>query len=447
MSEFENLVALKTNADADLPAERPSAEFAIPTSTALAGRKVVIIVENLPVPFDRRVWLEARTLKKAGADVSVICPKGKGFEADEEEIDGIRIYRHPLPPEGRGALGYLREYSVALFHETRLTWKLWWKNGIDVIHACNPPDLIFLVVLPLKLLGCRMIFDHHDVNPELYEAKFGRRGFFWYLMVLFERLTFLTADVSIATNESYRAIAVGRNRKAPEDVFVVRSGPDVDELRATPPNPALKRGRRFLLGYVGVIGDQEGVDLLIEAMRYLVHDLGRADIQLTLAGSGPSLEAVVALSQKLGVSHCVSFVGRVSNAELFELLSTADVCVNPDRVTAMNNISTMNKIMEYMAFSKPIVQFDVREGRYSSQGASLYAKANDPVDFADKIVELLADEPRRMEMGSLGRERVVKTLSWRTQVPGLIAAYEKVLKGKTSRRSHAVSDAGLPSTR
>ena len=435
MTALKQVISSKRRQDSRPEATRPASEFAAPAPNALEGRRVVIIVENLPVPFDRRVWLEARTLRQAGADVCVICPTGKGYEAKEEELDGVRIYRHTLPAEGRGALGYLREYSVALFFEARLTWKLFWRNGIDVIHACNPPDLIFLVALPLKLFGCRMIFDHHDINPELYEAKFGRRGFFWRLMVLFERLTFMSADVSIATNESYRAIAVQRNRKPPERVFVVRSGPDVDQLRPVPPQPALKRGRRFLLGYVGVIGDQEGVDLLLEAMRYIVHDLGRDDIQLTLAGSGPSLEALVALSRRLDVADYVTFLGRVSNAELFELLSTADICVNPDRVTPMNDLSTMNKIMEYMAFSKPIVQFDVREGRFSAQESSLYAKPNDTVDFAEKILELLADASRRAEMGRFGRERVVQALSWRTQVPNLIAAYEKALEGKSRARA------------
>jgi glycosyltransferase involved in cell wall biosynthesis len=257
---------------------------------------------------------------------------------------------------------------------------------------------------------------------------------FWRLLVLFERLTFLTADVTIATNESYKNIAIGRNHKSPQDVFVVRSGPDVDHLAFTRSNPSLKRGRRFLLGYVGVIGDQEGLDLLLESMRYIVHDLKRHDIHLAIAGSGPSLDQVKRLAATLAVEEYVTFLGRIPNEELFELLSTADVCVNPDRVTPMNDLSTMNKIMEYMAFSKSIVQFDVREGRYSAQDASLYAKANDTVDFAEKIIELLGDEHRRLEMGRFGRERVVKALSWSTQVPNLIAAYRKVFEGASSNR-------------
>jgi len=433
MTSIEQTVLPAPRLSATSAAPDQSPDSPIPVSRTLAGRKVVIIVENLPVPFDRRVWLEARTLKNAGAEVSVISPKGKGYEAAEEELDGIRIYRHDLPPEGHGAFGYLREYSAALFHEARLAWRLFLTEGIDVIHACNPPDLIFLIALPLKLFGCKLIFDHHDINPELYEAKFARRGVFWRLMLLFERLTFMSADVTIATNNSYRDIAIGRNKKSPDKVFVVRSGPDIGKLRPGAPNPALRRGRRYLLGYVGVIGDQEGVDLLLKSMRYLVFELGRTDIQLTLAGSGPSLRYLQELAVELKLEDCVAFLGRVSNSDLFELLSTADVCVNPDRVTAMNDLSTMNKIMEYMAFAKPIVQFDVREGRYSAQGASVYAKANDTVDFAEKIVELLADENRRNRMGQVGRERVETALSWQTQIPNLIAAYETALEPEKPR--------------
>jgi glycosyltransferase involved in cell wall biosynthesis len=389
----------------------------------LAGRKILIIVENLPLPFDRRVWLEARTLKEAGAEVSIICPTGKGYEAAEEVIEGIHIHRHPLPVEADSAGGYLREYLAALVAETRLAWKIFFKRGFDVIQGCNPPDLIFLVALPFKLLGRKFIFDHHDINPELYEAKFGRRDFFWRLLRLVERLTFMTADVSIATNQSYRAIAIERGKMAPEKVFVVRSGPDIEKIKPTPPNPACKRGRDYLVGYVGVMGDQEGIDLLLESVRHIVYDLGRTDIQFTLAGSGPSLEALKALSKALKVDDYVEFRGRIPDAELFELLSTADVCVNPDRVNPMNDLSTMNKIMEYMAFSKPIVQFEVREGRFSAQQASLYAAKNDPTDFADKILALLADENLRREMGQFGRRRVVEELSWGQQKAPLLQAY------------------------
>jgi glycosyltransferase involved in cell wall biosynthesis len=423
ISLLDNQVPDKSGATGD--ATRSLAASA--SETPLVGRKILIIVENLPLPFDRRVWLEARTLKAAGAEVSIICPTGKGYETLEEDIEGVHIYRHPLPVEADSASGYLREYFAALTAETRLAWKIFFKHGFDVVQGCNPPDLIFLVALPFKLLGKKFIFDHHDVNPELYEAKFGRRDFFWRLLKFVERLTFMTADVSIATNESYRAIAIERGKMDPKKVFVVRSGPEIERIKPVPPNPAYKRGRQYLVGYVGVMGDQEGIDLLLESVRHIVHDLGRTDIQFTLAGSGPSVDSLKELSRELKVDDYVAFLGRVPDAELFELLSTADVCVNPDRVNPMNDLSTMNKIMEYMAFAKPIVQYNVAEGSFSAQDASLYAAKNDAKDFAACIIGLLSDENKRVEMGQYGRKRVVEELSWARQRPALLQAYRTAL--------------------
>lgn len=404
------------------------AQFTLPsTKDALQGARILIIVENLPVPFDRRVWQEALTLAGAGAHVSIICPTGKGYETPYEVIDGIEIYRHVLPLDAGSAMGYLREYSSALFAETRLAFKVFFKGGFDVIHACNPPDLIFLVAILFKVFGKKFVFDHHDINPELYEAKFNKRGFFWRLMVLFERLTFFFADVSIATNESYRRIAIERGRMDPKKVFVVRSGPNIDRIKQVPPRPSLKNGRDYLVGYVGVMGDQEGIDLLLESLKYIVFDRGRTDVQFSLVGGGPSLAALKDLAVKMGVQDYVTFLGRAPDQDLFEVLSTADVCVNPDRVNPMNDLSTMNKILEYMAMEKPIVQYDVVEGRVSAEDASLYAAKNDPVDFAEKILYLLAHPDLRAKMGAFGRDRVVNKLSWQSQIPSLIDAYKTVL--------------------
>lgn len=393
----------------------------------LSGKHVLIVVENLPLPFDRRVWQEARTLKAAGAKVSIICPTGKGHEKRRETIEGVEIYRHSLPLEAKGALGFLAEYSAALFWETVLAWRIFFKQRFHVIQGCNPPDLIFLVALPFKLFGVKYIFDHHDINPELYEAKFNKRGFFWRLMTLFERLTFRSATVSIATNESYKAIAVERGKMKPERVHVVRSGPDLSRLKQVDPVESWKNGRAHMVGYVGVMGEQEGIDLLIDAVEYLVRRKRRDDIQFVLVGGGPALEDLKALTAEKGLADFITFTGRAPDQELFEVLSTMDLGVNPDRVNAMNDKSTMNKIMEYMSLEKAMVQFDVTEGRFSAQEASLYAKSNDPIDMADKIIELIDDPARRAEMGAYGRKRVIEELNWQHQIEPLLSAYKQAM--------------------
>ena len=388
-------------------------------------RRVLIIVENLPVPFDRRVWSEATTLKAAGYDVSVICPKGQGALESYVELQGIHIYRHPMPIEAGGILSYPLEYGIALFFELALAWRIYFTRGFDVIHACNPPDTIFLVAGLFRILcGTRFIFDHHDINPELYEAKFGRRDVFYKILLKLERWTYRTADVAIATNQSYRRIAITRGGMTPERVFVVRSGPNLERLREGPPKPELRKGRTFLVGYVGVIGPQEGIDLLLEAAHYVVGTRQRHDVQFVVVGSGPALAGLRRQAEAMGLAGHVTFTGRVSDAELLDVLNTADVCVNPDRVNEMNDKSTMNKILEYMALEKPIVQFDLAEGRFSAQEASLYARRNDPIDFAEKILELIADPSRRAHMGRFGRERVEKELSWEHEAPKLLKAYD-----------------------
>ncbi len=398
-----------------------------PNQVAAPGnaRRVLILVENLPSPFDRRVWQEATTLHAHGYQVSIICPTGKGYESPYELTDGVHIYRYNLPNEGEGALGYLLEYSAALWHTFRLAYKVRRERGFDVVHACNPPDLLFLVGAFFKrFYGSHFVFDHHDINPELYEAKFGRRDMFWKLMVWLERQTFRTADVSIATNESYRRIALERGGMRPERVFVVRSGPKLDRLKIQPPKPELKQGRRFLVGYVGVMGKQEGIDYLLQAAHYIVHELKRNDVHFGLVGGGTSLDEMRQLASELNLAEHVTFTGRVPDADLLDMLNTADVCVNPDVANTMNDKSTMNKIMEYMALGKPIVQFDLAEGRFSAQEASLYATRNDAADMARKIVALLDDPERRQQMGQFGRHRVENELEWRFEAPKLLRAYE-----------------------
>ena len=390
----------------------------------LKNKHILIIVENLPLPFDRRVWQEANTLKENGADVSIICPKMKGYNLSFESINGIDIYRHPLPQEANGVWGYLNEYMTALFWETFLSWKIYFKKRFNIVQGCNPPDLIFLVALPFKLFGVKFIFDHHDINPELYIAKFQKKGLFYLLLRLAEKLTFATANYSIATNESYKEIAIRRGNMREDKVQVVRSGPKLDRLKVGPGDLKYKKGKKYLLGYVGVIGEQEGLDLLLESMTHLLAK--RNDVQLAIIGGGTELKKVQDLAATLNLNEHVDFYGRVPDETMVEILNTADVCVNPDRPTIMNDLSTMNKIMEYMALKKPIVQFNLKEGKYSAGKASLYAENTSTTDFAEKINWLLDNESERKKMGEFGYKRVISELSWDFESIKYLNLYRKV---------------------
>ncbi len=397
------------------------------------NRKILIIVENLPVPFDTRVWQEATTLVANGYTVSVISPKGKGYDADEEILDGVHIYRHELPVEGNGAIGYLQEYSYVLKEELRLAKKAYKEVGFDVIHGCNPPDDIFLVAGRFKKYGVKYVFDHHDICPELFEAKFGHKsGPLYWSQVFFERQTYKHCTFAFVTNESYKKIAIERGGMDPEKVIVLRSGPKLERMRILPPVESIKRGYPYMVGYVGVIGQQEGIEYILEAAKYTKEH--ENNVFWGIVGGGPHLEALRKKAQDMGLDDCVEFTGRAPDQQLLEYLNTADVCVNSDEYNSMNDKSTMNKILEYMALGKPIVQFDLTEGRYSAQEASVYAKRNDAVDMALKIQELLADPERRKKMGEYGRARVVNELSWEHTSKALLEGYEKFFTGAFDRK-------------
>lgn len=393
-------------------------------------RRVLIIVQNMPVPLDIRVWQEATELTAAGYRVSVICPAGRGYDANYEILDDIAIYRYPQLIDATSVLGYLLEYLLSLFWQFILTWKVFFDRGFDVIQACNPPDDIFLVAVFFKLFfGRKFIFDHHDLCPELFEAIFKRRGFIYRTLQLLERLTFMTADVSIATNESYRQIAIQRGRMRPEKVFVVRNGPRLDEMRVIAPAPENKRDRQYVVGYAGVMGHQDGIQYLLETARCIIYDKGRADIEFILIGDGRARPKMEQIARAKGIAEHVIFTGRVTHEKVLALLSTTDVCVDPDEVNPLNDKSTMIKIMEYMALGKPIVQFEITEGRISAGPSSLYARANDPVDMAEKILQLIDDPELRQKMGQFGRQRIKDELAWCHQVPKLLAAYDEVFRG------------------
>ncbi|MFC0864150.1 glycosyltransferase family 4 protein [Sphaerimonospora cavernae] len=391
---------------------------------ALAGR-ALILVENLSVPFDRRVWQECTSLRDAGWEVHVVCPKGAKRDTEAEvEIDGVRIHRYPLRPATGGPLGYLREYGWSLLHTFRLARRVGRTGRIDVVHACNPPDLLFLVARALKRQGARFVFDQHDLVPELYLSRFGRGEDVLYRLVRrLERLTYRAADVVIATNESYRETALTRGGKRPEEVFVVRSAPTVERFHEVPAEEALKRGMPHLLCYLGVMGPQDGVDYALRALALLRDELRRTDWHAVFIGAGDAFDAMVALSRKLGLSDLVEFTGRIPDEDLLRYLSTADVCLAPDPYNPLNDVSTMNKIMEYMAMGRPVVSFDLREARVSAGDAAVYAPPNDESEFA-KLISFLLDAPEeRHRMGEIGRARVSGPLSWEHSRKALLAAY------------------------
>ncbi|MGH3451902.1 MAG: glycosyltransferase family 4 protein, partial [Haloechinothrix sp.] len=315
----------------------------------MAG-KALILVENLSVPFDRRVWQESTTLREAGWDVHVICPQGTKQDTETEaEIDGVHIHRYPLRAATGGPAGYLREYGSALWHTLRLARRV---GRVAVVHACNPPDLLFLVALLLKLRGARFVFDQHDLVPELYLSRFSRgKDLLYRAVCLLERLTYRSADVVIATNDSYRDVALGRGNTSPDKVFVVRSAPVVERFRQVPAEPPLKRGKPHLLCYLGVMGPQDGVDYALRALAKLRDDLDRTDWHAVFVGAGDAFDDMVELSGRLGLSDSVEFTGRIPDADLLRYLSTSDICLSPDPRNPLNDVSTMNKIMEYMAMS------------------------------------------------------------------------------------------------
>lgn len=392
-------------------------------------KSVCIVVENLPVPLDRRVWREACALRDAGYRVSVVCPKGKGpSSAGYQNLEGIEIHRHRTW-EASGKAGYLLEYSCALLAEFFLTLKVFARTRFRILQACNPPDTIFLIALLLKPLGVRFIFDHHDLGPELYESKFGQgTGLFYRLTKWLEFCSFRVAKVCIATNESFKEIAVARGGKRPEDVFVVRNCPDLNNLKRRPQAPEVKFAQPFVVVYVGFMGPQDGLHLLVDSIEHIVKHENRHDIHFVLVGGGTELPMLRGLVADRGLSACVSFTGIVPYEDVATYLSKADVGVAPDPKTPMNDKSTMIKILEYMAYELPVVLFDLKEGRRIAGSAALYAQPNDPIDFANQITRLLDCEKLRRELGACGRKQVEHRLNWGLEKATLLEAYESALE-------------------
>jgi glycosyltransferase involved in cell wall biosynthesis len=392
--------------------------------------RILIVVENLPVPFDRRVWLECQTLVSAGYQVAVVCPMGKGDPA-YEVINTVELYKYPPYAPGGGELTFVAEYGYSFCATAWQTLKARRKGRFAVMQACNPPDTFWPLALLLRWADrTKFVFDHHDLCPEMFQARFtdGPRLLYWGLCVL-ERLTHRTADHVISTNDSYRDVAIKRSGKAPAAVTVVRTGPDPEKLRRGPQDPGFRRGRRYLAAYIGVMGPQDGVDVVVRAAEVVVHEMGREDIAFTLIGSGDCYDELVALRDKLHLNGHVEFTGRVPDDLVKKILSTADVGLSPDPKNPVSDLSTMNKTMEYMAFELPVVAFDLRETRVSAAEAAVYVRPNDVREYAKAIVDLVDDEASRARLGKIGRTRVEEKLAWSHQAPAYLGVYDR-LTGK-----------------
>ena len=389
--------------------------------------RVLIIVQNLPVPFDRRVWLECQALLGDGYQVAVVCPKGDG-DPSYQVIETVELYKYRPYAPGGSKIGFITEYAYSFLATAWLTFKARRSGRFAVLQACNPPDIFWPIALALRVLDrTRFIFDHHDLCPELYESRFpdGPRLPYRMLRAL-ERRTHRTADHVISTNDSYREVAITRSGKRAADVTIVRTGPDPQRLRRGEPHPELRRGRRFLAAYIGVMGPQDGVDIVVRAADVVVHELGRDDIAFTLIGKGDCFGELVALRDELGLAGHVEFTGRAPDELVGRILSTADVGLSPDPKNPLNDVSTMNKTMEYMAFELPVVAFDLRETRVSAGDAGVYVEPNDVHKYAAAIVALMDDEPRRAMLGKLGRARVEQELAWGHQARAYLGVYRRV---------------------
>jgi len=391
-----------------------------------SASRVLIIVENLPVPNDRRVWLEATALRDAGYRVSIISIKGKNATRSREVLEDVHIYRYPAPPVTSGFLSFVWEFLYCWVCTFVLSLLIAFREGFDIIHACNPPETFWLVGLFYKLFGKRFLFDHHDLSPEMYFSRFGKKGMSYRVLLLLERLTFLTADVVVTTNETHRRVAIERGNFPCDKIFIVRSGPDHCILRPMPGDEALKRGKRYMVGYLGVINPQDGVDLLVQIADHVVHHLKRSDVQFVIMGTGDAEMDLREMVHALDLDEYVQFTGWADIPTFARYLASSDVCVDTMPKTAYSDAATLNKILEYMSMARPIVTFDLVESRLSAGEAALYARPGDIQDFSRKVVHLLEDEALRAHMGAIGRERIETELAWQHQIPHLLAAYESL---------------------
>jgi glycosyltransferase involved in cell wall biosynthesis len=404
---------------------------------------VLLVVENLPVPYDRRVWQEALTLHNAGFRVSVISPATKLYPRLSEVLEGIHIYRYPIMIEGKGHFGLIVEYLWSFVCISFLTVLVAIRRGFKAIMIANPPDIFFPIIWMWKLLGKKTVFDHHDLTPELFSTKFRINksivlSFFYFA----ERRMLRAVHKVISTNESYKAIALERGRRRDEDVVVVRNSPDPARFSIRAPEAGLRQSARYMVAFLGEIGQQDGVDILIRAIGLIRTALGPGAVHYVLMGAGPHFDNIVKYAKELGVADEITFTGRADNETICRVLSTADVAVDPCPNSPHANMSTATKIMEYMFFSLPIVAFDLLETHRSGDDAVRYARVDDESDLARQIVNLLNDEAQRRSLGAAARIRLDSALSWRVSSKKLIDLMTGLIGSPPPARDPGVREAG-----
>jgi glycosyltransferase involved in cell wall biosynthesis len=396
---------------------------------ASAGRcRILMLLGNNPFPQDERVSREAASLVEAGYSVAVVCPRASG-QKRRDRWRGVKIYRYRKRFDPKGPAGYALEYAEATLAALVISLRVALDDGFDVLHAHNPPDTYWLVAAVYRPFGKRFVYDHHDLSPEMYAARFAGKPsrLLQSILTLLEKLSYRFSHHVIATNESYRKVAMDRGGLAADRVSVVRNGPDLERVHLVDPDPDLRARAGTLLGYVGVMGYQDGLDHLLRAVRHLVRDFGRDDVLAVLIGKGDAWNELRALARELDIERYVWFTGRVSDTKMLRLLSTVDICLDPDPSNSFTDRSTMIKMGEYMALGKPIVAFDLPEHRVTARGAASYARPNDDFEFARAIAELIDAPERVARMGAEGRKRVEDELEWTYSVPHLLDAYVRVL--------------------
>ena len=396
--------------------------------------KVLMLIENCSVPADNRVWAEATALRDHGYRVSVIGPKG--ITKDQEAytyLEGIDIYRYRLPAYNNKYAAYILEYSISLFMTFLLSVRVWFRHGFDVIHTANPPDIFFIIALFYRLFGKKFVFDQHDLSPEMFQVKFnGKLKPVRRLLLLLEWCSYKTAHLVLTTNVSQKRFAIERGHCSPEKVFVVRNGTDLTRIKPVPPEYALKRGRPYLLAYIGEMEVQDGIDNALYALHDLVHKRGRQDVSLVLMGDGGYAATLRRIAHQLQLDEYVHFTGWALPEDINRYLSVTDVGLTPDPQNGLNEYCTMVKTLEYMALGKPVVAFDLAETRFSAGDAALYAQPNSVEDFASKIETLLEDEELRLGMGEIGCRRIKDGFSWEHDKKNLLLAYDMRIIGRSS---------------